>query len=241
MGDGALEDVDPTGTTYVGLISLRFNLRYDGWRFLERVIRDYRREKGLPEAPASTPDGAWAGTYLGEGLKEADRSIIGARYADALRKELEAEQDEFRLGIPDNPPNIDIEGSGIRCMGPGGDLLTLYGIVFTGAEQLVVWASLCLGVRALMRRLAELTDQPVELDTGSAVIVAADEILRETGERDLVLAFSTEVSPFEPNLSCDVDGFAVGFRERASIRVALMDRQGEHVIVRLMPMPSVEE
>ncbi|MGD0248451.1 MAG: hypothetical protein ABSB75_05285 [Candidatus Limnocylindrales bacterium] len=218
------------GGAYLGYGSLspRFNLQYDGAPFLDRVIREYRRAKGLPESDD-----------LGSGLKEGDRAIIGARFAELLAEGLQPHAGPFLVSVQEKPPNINIEGSGVACCGPAGlDLVTLYGFAATAADQIVTWAALLVGVRSLIRRLRELTHQPVELDTGTAIIVAADAILGQTGERDLTLAFSTEVtgalSPSDQ--SGHPDGFAVGFRGDGSLRLALMDLAGERVVVRLVPM-----
>jgi hypothetical protein len=105
--------------------------------------------------------------------------------------------------------------------------------------QLVTLAGLAAIVRNLAQRLEKVTGRPVELDTGTAVLIAADAAFRETGERDLTLAFSTEVAgAFTPeDMSGNVEGFAVGFRDDASIRLVLMDHFGEHLSVRLVPVP----
>jgi hypothetical protein len=177
---------------------------------------------------------------LGAGLAEADRVLIGNRFAAELEEDLASVSGPLRVSIAPQPPNINIEGSGIAVCGPGlPDLATLYGFAFTGAEHITVWAGFAFGVRQIVKRLRERTGQPVYLDTGSAIMVAADAIEKETGEYDLTFAFSTEVNS-RTSASAGSrlpDGFAVGFRGESSVRIALMDPFGDSVAVGLLPLP----
>jgi hypothetical protein len=236
------EAVDPSGTVWVGCLSLRFNVEYDAWPVMEETIRAYRAEKGLPDV-ATDRDGLSPSMTLGDGLQESDRALIGARFASQLEEDLASLGGPLRVRIAPQSPNISIEGSGLACCGPGApDLATLYGLAFTGADQLMVWAGFALGLRAIVKKLRERTGQPVYLDTGSAIFAAADAIQKETGEVDLTLAFSTEVNAGSDNMGWrPLDGFAVGFRDKSSVRIALMDRSGENMIVRLLPMPPTSE
>jgi hypothetical protein len=232
------EVVDPQGGMWVGCLNPRFNVEYDAWPLMEATIRAYRAEKGLPDVPID-PNGLSPLMTLGDGLQESDRVPIGARCASELEEDLGSVGGPLRVRIAPRPPNISIEGSGVAVCGPGApDLATLYGLAFTGAEQLTVWAGFALGLHEIVKRLRERSGQPVYLDTGSAIFVAADAIQRETGENDLTLAFSTEVNAGSDNTGWrPLGGFAVGFRDRSSVRIALMDPCGENVVVRLLPMP----
>jgi len=233
MSEGYFVEREPAGV-YLGhadMAPARFNLQYDGWPFLEEVIQGYRREKGLPESREFDD--------LGSGLKGPDRAVIGARFAELMKIELSSRAGPFGISVAEKPPNIDIDGSGVGVCGPVGlDLVTLYGFAITAADHIVTWAALAKGLRTLMRRLQKVARVPIELDTGTAIIIAADEIQRQTGERFLTLAFSVEIAGAmcEEDMSGNHDGFAVGFRDRASLRVAVMDVVGGNAVVHLVPM-----
>jgi hypothetical protein len=220
----------------VGCQELFFGVEYVAHPLMVEVIHAYRADKGLPDI--SKQDVGYLD--LGDGLKEEDRAVIGNIFASRLERDLGAVSDLLRVGVGPMPPDIRIEGSGVSCCGPGfPDMVSIYGLAFTGVEQLTIWASFAVGLRQIVKRLRERTRHPVYLTRGTAIFIAADAIQRGNGEGDLTLAFSTEVNP---HMTRDfglphVDGFAVGFRNKSSVRIVLMDPCGQKVVVRLLRLP----
>jgi hypothetical protein len=220
----------------IGCLELQFGLEYIGWPLMEEVIRAYRTEKGLPVVPAEVGSEIVA---LGAGLNEADRQLIGVRYAAALEQELAPLAEPLHVRIDPRGPEINVHGHEVGMTGPGEvDFVALYGAAFTLATAVVVWAQFADTVKSVVKRLRERTGHPVRLNTGTAIFVAADAIFKETGERDLTLSFSAEMNPdAEVESLPEVAGYAVGFRDKSSVRIALMDEFGEHIVVRLLPLP----
>jgi len=229
-------DPDAPPELVVGCLPLRFALEYNGWPMMLEVIRAYRAEKGLPVVPPGQPENS---RTLGSGLNEADRRLIGVRYAAALERELAPLAGPLQVRIDPSGPEILVDGHEPGTTGPGYlDVASIYQVAFTLATTVVVWAQFAGAVRSVADRLRERTGQRVRLNSGTAIFVAADAIFEETGERDLTLSFSTEMNPDAADESLpEVAGFAVGFRDKSSVRIALMDEFGERVVVRLVPLP----
>ena len=217
----------------IGCLELTFGFEYNGWPVMEEVIRAYRIEKGLS---AET-----AGIFsMGAGLNEIDRQLIGVRYAATLEKDLAPVAEPLLVRINPSGPEIPVDGHEVGVTGPGDfDFAALYGPALGLATTVVVWAEFADKVKSLVKWLRERTGDPVRLNTGTAVFVAADAIFKQTGDRDLTLSFSTEMNPDSGDQSIlpEAAGFAVGFRDKSSVRIALMDEFGESVIVKLLPLP----
>jgi hypothetical protein len=220
------------------LESWPFCLMYNAWPVMEGAIRTRRTEKGLPEVPEGQSD-----IDIGAGLNEADRQLIGARFGSALEADLAPVAGPLGVRVDHSGPDIRVEGYEVGICGPGvPDLVAMFAPALDLAATVVVLAQFADVVKAIARRLKELTEDSVYLNEGTAAIVAAKAVCDQTGEFDLTVAFSTAItgaiSP-EDGSGGRPDGFAVGFRGDASLRIVLMDLTGERIVVRLLPMTWV--
>ena len=118
---------------------------------------------------------------------------------------------------------------GTKTGGPIPDqqyAVQLLGFVMTAATTIVLLVDFADVVHRVIAKAKELTKNEVGISNGDAVILAAEAIFNNTGERDLTLAFETRMSRYllaVDEMDSTSDGWLVGFRSQDRLYTAHVD------------------
>lgn len=181
---------------HVGQSDLRFYLRIDP----SHVIRPVERQRGTLD----------------------DRNV-SHQYTSRVEDALEPVVASANLRVLAEP------WGGVKTGGPIPDqqyAVQLIGFAVTAATTIVLLTDFADVLHRVIAKTKELTKNDVGISNGDAVILAAEAIFGQTGERDLAFAFETPMSKYLPDVEeweGTFDGWLVGFRSRDRLYTAHVD------------------
>lgn len=161
-------------------------------------------------------------------------AIRGIAAAEALEAAIEAEVPGFQIRVrAELEPNFDTAG-------PGALPPPIFEL-FVGDDpigRIADYIGIAEGLRKLFGWLKGRGADPLTVDNGTAMILAAGAIFGNTSERDLTLNFVEEIRPAVRDWEGQVEGYLVGFRNESTIfevPVMLDGSVGEMIV---LPIPS---